>query len=318
LLLCCYAVVRPTTSADPLSCGPDVNLDGVVDVFDLVRVAAKYGMEVPGGLLPWAKEDTNGDGKICIADLVCVSSNYGRGVTATPTATPSTTPTNTPPTPTPTPTGTPSPTPAAVCPPGMPGGLTAALVTRVVDGDTIDVNIAGKTETVRYTGINTPRVEYGKKPIEPFGPEACAVNAGLVGGRVVYLERDIQDRESGVEWEPRLLRYVWVDGEMVNARLVQLGLADASPYWPDVRYRDCFAQLELEAKAAGRGKWGEPWAWYFKCDCSRNRYDCDDFGSREQAQACYEYCLQLAGYDSHMLDKDNDDRACESLPSCAW
>lgn len=48
--------------------------------------------------------------------------------------------------------------------------------------------------------------------------------------------------------------------------------------------------------------------------CSYNAYNCADFATQLQAQACYEYCLAQVGYDVHRLDRDNDGVACEALP----
>ena len=51
------------------------------------------------------------------------------------------------------------------------------------------------------------------------------------------------------------------------------------------------------------------------CDCSGNVYNCSDFSTHNQAQACHDYCMQQVGYDIHGLDgNDNDGLACESLP----
>lgn len=51
------------------------------------------------------------------------------------------------------------------------------------------------------------------------------------------------------------------------------------------------------------------------CDCSGNIYNCSDFSTHNQAQACYNYCMQVVGYDVHGLDgSNNDGLACESLP----
>lgn len=50
------------------------------------------------------------------------------------------------------------------------------------------------------------------------------------------------------------------------------------------------------------------------CDCSYNRYDCSDFPTHAAAQACYEYCLRIVGWDVHWLDDDNDGSACEWNP----
>ena len=42
------------------------------------------------------------------------------------------------------------------------------------------------------------------------------------------------------------------------------------------------------------------------CFCSGNGYNCGDFPSHSAAQACYEYRLDVAGYDIHRLDGDDD------------
>ena len=51
------------------------------------------------------------------------------------------------------------------------------------------------------------------------------------------------------------------------------------------------------------------------CDCSDNIYNCPDFDTQPEAQACFEYCYELTGRDVHRLDADNDLIACEWLPS---
>jgi micrococcal nuclease len=77
---------------------------------------------------------------------------------------------------------------------------------------------------------------------------------------VVFLEKDV----SRVERCGRalccgcLLRSVYLpDGRMVNAELVRLGFDQASTWPLDVRYQDLFLELQAEARAAGRGLWGE-------------------------------------------------------------
>lgn len=49
------------------------------------------------------------------------------------------------------------------------------------------------------------------------------------------------------------------------------------------------------------------------CDCSYNRYDCDDFRNHWDAQDCYEWCLERGAGDIHWLDDDQDGIACEWL-----
>ena len=127
------------------------------------------------------------------------------------------------------------------------------LVTRVIDGDTIVVLIEGKEKTVRYIGIDTPETTSSSKPIECFGPEATAKNKELVLGKMVKLVRDVSETDS----YKRLLRYVYVDDEFINLKLVQGGFANAISYPPDIKYNELFKQAEREARTNKVGLWGE-------------------------------------------------------------
>jgi micrococcal nuclease len=127
-------------------------------------------------------------------------------------------------------------------------------VTRVVDGDTIDVRLGGQIETVRYIGVNTPELHHPRKGEEPGGREAAAVNRDLIAGRRVRLELDTQSRDR----HGRLLAYVWVDDTMVNAELVRRGFAQVMTVPPNVRHQALFLKVQGEARDAGRGLWAEP------------------------------------------------------------
>jgi len=133
-----------------------------------------------------------------------------------------------------------------VAAPEQPIDLVQAYVVRIVDGDTIEVNIGGGSYRVRYIGIDTP--ETG----QPGGEEATIVNAELVAGRTVYLEKDISETDR----YGRLLRYVWVEEGMVNALLVARGYAQVATYPPDVKYQQEFLELQRQAREAGLGLWG--------------------------------------------------------------
>ena len=120
-----------------------------------------------------------------------------------------------------------------------------AKVTRVIDGDTIEVDLNGKAYKVRYIGINTPEYD------QPFGDKATQANSSLVFGKTVILEKDISETDK----YGRLLRYVYVGDLFVNAHLVKLGWAQAATYPPDVKYSDLFVSLEREARENNRGCW---------------------------------------------------------------
>ena len=130
------------------------------------------------------------------------------------------------------------------------GDPSRAQVVRVVDGDTIRVRIQGREYPVRYIGIDTPEVD-PRRTVEPLGREATERNRALVQGKIVTLERDVSERDRF----GRLLRYVYLDGRMVNAVLVEEGYARAVAYPPDLKHQDLFIRLEREAREARHGLW---------------------------------------------------------------
>lgn len=50
------------------------------------------------------------------------------------------------------------------------------------------------------------------------------------------------------------------------------------------------------------------------CSCSGNLYNCSDFSTQSEAQACFDFCRSQGHGDVHVLDTDNDGVACEALP----
>ena len=117
---------------------------------------------------------------------------------------------------------------------------------RVVDGDTIDVNLGGQLETVRYVGIDTP--ERG----QPGYRAATEANQLLLGSGPLYL---VQDRTNRDRYD-RLLRYVYTaEGVFVNAEMMRQGWAQPVEYAPDTLHAADFRQLALEAAQSGAGFW---------------------------------------------------------------
>jgi micrococcal nuclease len=123
-----------------------------------------------------------------------------------------------------------------------------ALVARVIDGDTIELDSG---ERVRYIGINTPETVHPHKAVEFMGKEATAFNKALTEGNRVRLEFDVEKRDR----YGRLLAYVFVDTLFVNAELVRQGYANVATFPPNVRHAEHFLGLERKAREAGRGLW---------------------------------------------------------------
>ena len=124
---------------------------------------------------------------------------------------------------------------------------------RVVDGDTIHVQVGGARETVRYIGVDTPESVKPGTPVECFAKRASAFNHRLVDGEQVRLVRDAEPRDR----YGRLLAYVYRvrDKRFVNAALVRRGYAVPLTIPPNVAHAEQFRKLASAARRAGRGLW---------------------------------------------------------------
>ena len=128
----------------------------------------------------------------------------------------------------------------------------SAVVTRVVDGDTVEVQLDGETEDVRYIGVDTPETVKPGAPVDCFGPQASDFNHRLVERRRVRLVFGVERRDR----YGRLLAYVYLGNRFVNAELLRRGLAETLTIPPNDRFAARFERLEIAAARAGRGLWG--------------------------------------------------------------
>jgi micrococcal nuclease len=124
-------------------------------------------------------------------------------------------------------------------------------VLRAVDGDTAEVRIGRRRETVRYIGLDTPESVEPGTPVQCFGHEASAYNARLVEGKHVRLSFGAERRDA----YGRLLAYLHRGRMLVNARLIRAGFARTLPIAPNVDRAELFDRMQQEAEEAGRGLW---------------------------------------------------------------
>lgn len=127
--------------------------------------------------------------------------------------------------------------------------IVSAKVVAVLDGVTIDVEIDGEVFRVRYLGIDVPGPGPGLDPA--MTARALDFNRFRVLGRVVEIERDGVDTDDA----GRLLRYVYVDGEMVNKAMLESGYAVVAGSPADFVQRGSFTQAAAAAQQDRRGYW---------------------------------------------------------------
>lgn len=115
-----------------------------------------------------------------------------------------------------------------------------AVVTRVVDGDTIVATVNGRSEKIRFIGINTPEsVHPNKSKNTEEGRQASAFTKEQLQGKEVLLEFDVQQRDK----YGRLLAYVYLNNKMFNETLLEKGYAKIATYPPNVKYVEKFKAI---------------------------------------------------------------------------
>jgi micrococcal nuclease len=138
----------------------------------------------------------------------------------------------------------------ASVPPGDPENG-RAVVTRVVDGDTVEVAFEGRELDVRLIGIDTPESVKPDSPVECYGPEASAYTGGRLEGETVRLEFDVERLDPF----DRTLAYVWLGDELFNETLVREGYALVTTFPPNVAYVERFRDAQRLAREQGLGLW---------------------------------------------------------------
>ena len=148
--------------------------------------------------------------------------------------------------------------------PESPQGI-VAFVTRVVNGDTIEVLFEnGSTETVRLVGVDAPERPGGNQShryegvvdtacLDDWGTRALDLAVTTLEGRYVDLVPDRSPRSRG--FYERLLVYLHVDGRDFNAQLVAEGYARVYEEGESRRKED-YLVLQDGAQAEGAGLWG--------------------------------------------------------------
>jgi micrococcal nuclease len=135
-------------------------------------------------------------------------------------------------------------------------GVGMARVSRVVDGDTIVVDLSGRSEKIRLLGIDTPETKSPSKPVQCYGHEASAHTADLLTpGTEVRLERDVEERDQ----YGRLLAYVYrsSDDLFVNLELARDGFASLLTYEPNVAHVGELSSAVDDARSRQAGLWGQ-------------------------------------------------------------
>jgi micrococcal nuclease len=129
-------------------------------------------------------------------------------------------------------------------------------VVKVVDGDTIDINIPDAnyaTTRIRLLGIDTPETEKSPKGAMYYGAEASKFTSKTALGQEVTVVMDKLSKPR--DKYNRLLAFIrFADGRILNEELVSQGFAYADTRFAHSYYKE-YIQLEETAKKEKKGLW---------------------------------------------------------------
>ncbi len=132
-----------------------------------------------------------------------------------------------------------------------------AQVVRVIDGDTIEIDMPDPREDrpvtrLRLWGVDCPDLAKPGQPAEPFADEAAATTRSLVDGQVISLR--LESHRTRGEYG-RLLAHVELpDGSSLNEALLAGGYAEVDDRWPHSSLGR-YAQLQRTARRQSVGLW---------------------------------------------------------------
>ncbi len=198
-------------------------------------------------------------------------------------------------------------------------------VIKVIDGDTIDVDINGKKETLRLIGMDTPETVDPRKPVQCFGQEASNKAKEVLSGKMVRLEADATQGER--DKYKRLLRYVFLeDGTNFNKFMIAEGYAHEYTYRSPYKYQKEFKEAQVSAQKEKKGLWADnvcsgsastsiqPSLTVSQAaNIPNGKYECNCGKTCSKISTCEEAYYQLQNCGCSARDSDGDGVPCESL-----
>lgn len=123
-------------------------------------------------------------------------------------------------------------------------------VERVISGQTLEVrpieSASSKAMRVRLIGVQVPPGEQ-----KNWSQQAKERLAEWVNGQELLLEEDLQPQDQ----YSQTLAYLWLDGQLLNERLVAEGYALAMARSPNLKYHRRFTRAQERARLSGVGIW---------------------------------------------------------------
>lgn len=123
-----------------------------------------------------------------------------------------------------------------------------------VDGDTAKFIYKNEKITARFLAIDTPETVHPTKEVEEFGKEASDYTCRkLKNAKEIKLEYD-EDSDEKDKYDRHLV-WVFVDGQLLQKKLVSKGYASVAYLYGDYKYTEELEKVEQDAEEQKLGIW---------------------------------------------------------------
>lgn len=125
-----------------------------------------------------------------------------------------------------------------------------------VDGDTAKFIYKDNEITARFLAIDTPETVHPTKGVEPYGKEASEFTCNrLKSANTIILEYD-NDSDKTDKYDRHLV-WVFVDGELLQKKLIEKGFASVAYLYGDYKYTNELEEAEQIAEENKLGIWSK-------------------------------------------------------------
>ena len=122
---------------------------------------------------------------------------------------------------------------------------------KCVDGDTANFNLNGEVIKTRFLAIDTPE---STKEKEPYGKEASNFTCeALTNAKKIEIEYDPDSNKT--DKYSRHLVWVFVDGKLLQEKILAEGLAEIAYLYGDYKYTEDLQKVEAKAKQKKLNIW---------------------------------------------------------------
>ena len=127
---------------------------------------------------------------------------------------------------------------------------------KCIDGDTAKFFINGESKIVRFLSINAPEIAHDDVLEEFYGKESSEYTCKMLS-KASKIQLQYDPKSDKVDKYNRVLAWVYVDGELVQKKLVEGGFAEVKYVYDDYLFSNVLMDLEVIAKEKKIGMWSD-------------------------------------------------------------